>query len=217
MRMISAGVTGAVLAAALLSGCSSTNDLSSGTEGLVIKYTPNPSGAGRYERAGTSITRIRFLPNDPATAAIYGNTPLSMRFDPFVIDLTQTTAQTYANLALATGEYKVTLFELISPNLVDTDVSATPATCIEGVATVPSGPASGQVPPLFTLNNPAGMTFSVRPGQTKLAMTFDVPGLISDYESAFTCNPDCGGGTPCLTSFNPAAFQAAIPARVTFQ
>ena len=219
MRMTSALVTGAVLAAALLSGCSSTNDLSSGTEGLTVKYTPNPSGAGRYERGSTAITRIRFLPNDPATAAIYGNTPLSMRFDPFTIDLTQTTAQTFANLALANGEYKVTLFELSTPSLVDQNVSATPATCIEGIGQLPSGPAVGQMPnpPVFTLINPAGMIFTIHPGQTKLALTLDVPGLIGDYESAFTCNPDCGGGAPCLTSFDPAAFSAAIPTRITLQ
>lgn len=217
MRMTSALVIGAVFAAALLAGCSKTSDLSSGTEGLVVKYTPNPTGAGRYSRAGTSITRIRFLPNDPNTARIYGNTPMSMRFDPFVIDLTQATVQTYANIALAVGDYKITLFELTSPALFDSNVSGSPATCIAGVSTVPSGPAASQVPAVFTLNNPAGMTFSIRPGQTKLAMTLDVPGLIGDYEGAFTCNPDCGGGSPCLTSFDVPTFSAAIPNRFKFQ
>jgi hypothetical protein len=200
---------------ALPSGCS-TDKIDSGSQALAVKYTPNPTGAGRFERASFGIMVIRVLPADPELAAIYGTTPLSLRFDPFAADLTQTQAVTFSDIALATGSYRVVRIDFSSPSLVDTDVSTTPLTCIDGVAAIPSGPASSQVPPTTTFVNPDSLDFTVSPGQTTLSLTVDVPGLIAGYESSFTCNPDCGGGQPCLTAFNQTTYADTLLASISF-
>jgi hypothetical protein len=101
--------------------------------------------------------------------------------------------------------------------LVDTNVSSTPATCIDGVAAVPSPPASSQVPANTTYLNPASLGFTVSQGQTTVALNVNVPGLISGFEDAFTCNPDCGGGQPCLTSFDQTAYANVLLANFSFQ
>jgi hypothetical protein len=204
--LIGAGVT----------SCQS-DTLNSGTESLVVKYVPNPSGAGRFDRSNFDVVRLQIRPSDPALLAIYGNTPLSLRFSPFTADLTQTTASTYATIALAAGTYTVKELSLTRPQLVDTDISPTPATCLDGIAAFPSGPASGAVPVSFTYTTPASLTFTVQPGQTKLNLTVNVPGLISAYENAFTCNPDCGGGVPCLIAFDADTFTAEYLANITLQ
>ena len=70
----------------------------------------------------------------------------------------------------------------------------------------------------FEFINPPGMTFTINPGQTVLPIKINVPGLITGYENAFTCQLGCGpGGTPCLTGFDQAAFRSAVLANVSFQ
>ena len=62
------------------------------------------------------------------------------------------------------------------------------------------------------------MTFTIRPGQKKLAITVNVPGLIEGYEDSYTCQSGCGpGGSPCLTAFNEANFRAVLLANLTLE
>jgi hypothetical protein len=66
--------------------------------------------------------------------------------------------------------------------------------------------------------DPQSLTFTIRPGQTKLALTVNVPGLIAGYESSYTCQLGCGpAGSPCLTAFNEATFRAALLANLTLE
>lgn len=211
------GVVLALAIVGVLAAACSHEDLTSGTEALTVKYTPDPTGVGRYERASFTIATIRAIPADPELAAIYGNRPLLFRFSPFTADMTLDKAVSFAEIGLSPGVYNVALIEFSAPQLVDENVSSTPATCIEGIAAVPSGPAASQVPQTFSLTNPSGLTFTVRPGQTKLSLTVDIPGLVAGFEGAFTCQADCGGGRPCLTTFNAASYSNAILANVTLQ
>ena len=211
----------AIVSIALLIGVGVTgcqNDtLESGTEGLTINFVPNPSGSGRFNRANFDIKTLQIRPADANTATAYGNTNLSLRFDPFSADLTLTTATFYASIALPAGTYLVKRIELSSPQLVDTDPITSPATCADGISAFPSGPATGAVPATFTYTDPASLTFTVHPGQTVLKITTDIPGIISSYESAFTCVDDCGSGTPCLTAFDENTFTAAFLSHITLQ
>jgi hypothetical protein len=212
-----------VLASATVAVTGCNHDtLRSGSEDLNVTYLPSPSGAGRYETAAFSINKIQFLPADPATAAIYGTERLQFRFDFFTADLTKTEEVSFTNIVLAAGTYRVTLIEFTRLSLKDSNVAPNPQTCIEGVAVLDGSQPQGQVPAKFAFNDPpdnlSDLIFTIRPGQTKLQLTVNVPGLIAGYESAYTCQLGCGsGGTPCLTAFNQAAFKAALLANVTFE
>ncbi|HEX4824835.1 MAG TPA: hypothetical protein VFV19_11000 [Candidatus Polarisedimenticolaceae bacterium] len=211
----------AVVSIALAIGAgvvSCSNDtLDSGTQGLTVNFVPNPSGSGRFNRGSFDIRSIRIRPSDPATASAYGNTNLSLRFLSFTADMTQSATTFYSNVALSAGTYDVRQIVLGSPQLVDTGTPPGGPNCIDGIAAIPSGPATGQVPQIFTYDNPASLTFTVHPGQTVLKITADIPAIISSYESAFTCVSDCGSGTPCLTQFDEAAFTAAFLTHITLQ
>jgi len=204
-----------LMIAAGIAACSS-DPLESGTQALTIQYTPDPSGSGRFDRGLFDVQSLQVRPADPALIAIYGTTPLTLRFGSYTADMTQTTASTYAAIALAEGTYNVSRIILTRPQLVDTDVTPS-ADCIDNVSSLPSGPATGAVPNTFTYLNPPSLSFTVRPGQTTVRLTVDIPGLISSYENAFTCNPDCGGGTACLTTFDAAAFTPAFLSHITLQ
>jgi hypothetical protein len=219
MRSTMRGVIGVLVLAAvgLLATNCSDSDLQSGTEGLAVKYTPSPSGAGRFERGSFGLASLKILPDDPATAAIYGSTQLSVFFDPFAADLTATTPQTFSQVALAAGNYRVTEFKVTSPTMVDENVSPTPATCIDGVVAVPSGPAAAQVPNTITFLNPPTLAFTVHPGQTSFSITVDVPRLVSEYQAEFTCLADCGGGQPCLIGFDETAYRNTMLAVISIQ
>jgi hypothetical protein len=200
-----------------LQGCSSSDPLGSGTESLTVRYVPNPAGAGRYNRADLTLQRIHIRPADPELVPIYGSTPLALKFGTFRVDMTLESAAVYSEIALVPGDYIVTIFELTRPQLVDSDAITAPASCVDAIAALPSGPATGAVPNLFTYPNPPSLAFTVRPGQTQLNLTMNVPGVIAAYEAAFTCNPDCGGGAPCLTGFDAAAFTTAYLANISLQ
>ena len=77
---------------------------------------------------------------------------------------------------------------------------------------------------VFTLRTPqddlSALAFTLSPGQTHLALTVNVPGLIAGYESAFTCQLVPCPGCPVdprsvLTAFNTATFKAALLANVS--
>jgi hypothetical protein len=219
MRTTGQGVISVLVLASIgmfAAGCSH-DTLDSGTQALNVKYVPNPSGSGRFERAEFNISTLQVLPADPATAALYGSSALSLRFDPFTANLTLTDPVTFAQVALSPGTYNVKKIEFTSPVLVDENVSPTPATCIDGIAAIPSGPAGGQVPALTAFANPPSLTFTVRPGQTKLSLAVNVPGLIAGYESAFTCSPTFCGGQPCLTTFDQAIYADALLANISLE
>jgi len=203
------------LALAMSLGCSSDPVVSS-TAGLTVRYVPGPTGAGRYEEGSFEVKSFRILPDDPLSQELLGNQELTLRFDPYVANLTSTKAATYSQIALSAGTYVITAFELVPPQLTDLNIPATPATCLEGITTLPSGPAGPQVPSSYLYDVSSGLQFTVSPGQTRLDIAVDVPGLISDYESSFTCTADCGGG-PCLTAFDATAFGVAFLANVTVQ
>jgi len=194
----------------------SNSTLESGSEGLVVTFAPNPSGTGRFDSASFNVNAVFFLPADPDAASVYGGRPLSLTFSPLVLDLTQTQSVAYSQIALAAGTYRVTQISFTSPQLIDTDPTPAPATCIDGVNAVPSGPAAGQVPPNVSFDSSAGFTFTVNPGQTTLAIFVNVPGLIAEFEDGFTCVPDCGGGQPCLTGFDTTNYPDVFLNNVSF-
>jgi hypothetical protein len=191
--------------------------LDSGTQGLTVNFVPDPSGAGRFDRGTFDVQTIFFRPADPDLAATFGSTNLSLRFGTFAVDMTKTTATFYSSVALPPGTYVVRQISLSSPQLVDTDTIVAPATCLDGITAFPSGPATGAVPSAFSYTNPPSLTFTIHPGQTVLRLTADIPGIISSFESAFTCVSDCGQGTPCLTAFDSAAFTTAYLSHITLQ
>jgi hypothetical protein len=196
-------------------GCSH-DTLGSGTQELAVVFSPDPSGAGRFERGTMDIQALQALPDDPATAVIFEDDTMIFRFDTFIADLVSPNAVAYSKIALAAGTYKITRFKITPPSMVDTNVPPNPATCIEGVAAVDRS-APG-VPPSFEFLDAPEFDFTVRPGQTTLAIKVNMPDLIAGYESAFTCQLGCGpGGGPCLTGFNIPAFRAAVLANVTFE
>ena len=203
-------------------GCSH-DTLGSGTHTLQVVYNPSPTGTGRYERGPFTILKLEVLPTDPAAGQIIDplHDTMILRFTSFAAqdgcDLTKTSPVNYSTIALPEGEYQVTLFKITPPALVDENVPANPATCIEGVAAVNAQSVSPAFADFSFINEPQ-FKFTIRPGQTTLAITVNVPGLIAGYESAFTCQLGCGsGGAPCLTAFNAATFNAAVLANVKFE
>jgi hypothetical protein len=202
--------------AAVGAGCNQ-DTASGGAQGLVVTITPNPAGAGRYELPQFIINKIQVLPVDPELAALYGTEKLLLRFKPYTVDLAATQDITYSTIALSAGTYRVTFLEVTPPSLVDSDLSPTPASCIEGLAVINAQSVTPNIPD-FSFADPPSLNFTVQPGQTRLAIKINIPGLISSYESAFTCVLGCGpGGTPCLTAFDQAAFRAAILANLTLE
>jgi hypothetical protein len=205
------------LVAVATPGCSH-DTLNSASQDLTVTFTPDPAGAGRYERAPFIINKIEVLPADPETAALYGTKTLRLRNNEFTAQLTATQDLEMAHISLGTGTYKVTLLEIGPPGLVDENVSATPATCIEGIEVIDGSRPPGQVPSTFSFVNSPSLTFTIRPGQTKLAMAVNIPGLIAGYESSYTCQSNCGGsGSPCLTAFDATAFRAVVLANLAFE
>jgi hypothetical protein len=203
-------------------GCSH-DTLGSGTHALTVQYTPSPAGSGRFERGPFDIQKLEVLPTDPAAGQILdpATDTLILRFDTFTAqdgsDLNATGPVFFSTIALPEGEYQVTLFQITPPALVDEDVPANPATCMDGVAAVNAQSIAG-TPSSFRFENEPQFKFIVRPGQTTLNIKINVPGLIAGYESAFTCQlgpaPDF---RPTLTAFNAATFNAAVLANVKFE
>lgn len=218
-------------------GCSH-NTLSSASQDLSVTFSPSPPGAGRYVGVGLDsasfiINTIQALPADPATASLYvdstgGTHPLLFRFKPFDPDnhpdlLTETQESEFSHIALSTGTYRVSVIEVTPLVLVDDNVSPTPASCIEGIAVIDHQSPSG-IPDTIRFefpnpdDTPASLTFTIRPGQKKLALKVNVPGLIAGYEASYTCQLGCGpGGSPCLTAFSVANFRAILLANLTLE
>jgi hypothetical protein len=203
-------------AAVVTVGCSH-DTLGSGTQELAVLFNPSPSGIGRFERGSFDIIKLEALPVDPNSAAIFGTDRLTFRFDRFQAVLTNTGTTLFSTIGLAEGTYRVTLFQMSMPSLVDTNVSTTPATCSEGVATVDVSSAPG-VPAIVNFADEPSLTFTVHPGQSTLLLTLDVPGFVDDYLASFTCQFGCGpGGAPCFTAFSTPAFKNAVVANLTIQ
>lgn len=217
-------VAGAIGAASLASvGCSS-DPVGSSTATLSLRLVPSPSGAGRFgdgqdDSALLNIQSIDFRPTDPTLDALLGSQPYQMFFGVYDGDLARTDPAEVTAMALQPGTYKITAFQFRPPRFEDTGTSPAAPNCIDRISAIPSFPAASD--PIFfqgdTIDESYGLTFTVSPGQTHVDMVIDVPGLIADYSAAFTCNPDCGGGLPCLTSFDPDAGRAALADHLSFQ
>ena len=172
---------------------------------------------GRFERGSFDIKKLEALPVDPNTGAIFGTDTLIFRFDSFRADLATTTPTLFSTVGLAEGTYRITLFQMSMPSLVDTNVDPNPVNCGDGVATVDVSAAPGVPSSVDFVNEPA-LTFTVRPGQSSIAIKLNVPGFIAGYQGAFTCQFGCGpGGAPCFTAFSTPAFKAALLANLTIE
>jgi hypothetical protein len=214
------------VAAAVAVGCSQ-DTLNSGSQNININYTPSPAGSGRFDSASFVINRIQALPADPAEAALFGTERLTFRFEPYTANLVLETPQNYANISLSAGTYVVTLIEFTPLALVDTDLPPPPyAACIDGIATIDAQSVTPNLPEVFQFKNPptdlSGLTFTLSPGQTSLALKVNVPGLIAGYEASFTCQyVPCTGcpfsPRPKLTAFSSSTFRAALLANVTIE
>ena len=214
--------TAAILAAAFASTGCDTNTATSGTAGLSVRFNPSPSGAGRFE-GGTNdfanmiIFKITFEPTDPELVPLLGGEALSMRFSDYTANLAASGPLEYAAIALPPGTYRITELTFRPPQLQDSEANAAAPVCADRIASVPSGPAASQVPVQMTLDANDGYEFTVTPGQTKLDILVDVPGLLAAYQASFTCQDSCGGGGPCFTAFDESAFRAAFIAHVSIQ
>jgi hypothetical protein len=201
-------------AAVMAPGCNN-NTLSGSSQDLNMTYTPSPPDSGRFSVATFIVARIQALPADPQQAALYGSERLLFRFDPFTANLTLDTPVPFANIAIAAGTYNVTRIDFSPPALVDEHLAPPPyQQCIDGVAVIDDQSVPG-IPSVFQFNNPPSLSFTVQPGQTSLALTVNVPGLIAGYEAAFTCQyqacPGCPvDPRPTLTAFDQNAFRAAL-------
>ncbi len=229
VHVLSAVVLASV--AVLVPGCSQ-DTLESGSQNLNMAYTPSPPGAGRFDSASFTFEKIEALPADPDEAALYGVERILFSFSPFVADLTTDTAVTYSNIALSPGTYNVTLIKITPPALVDEEVLPPPppgANCLDWVSTFDAQspvPPFPEVPSSFTFKTPndnlSGLSFTVQPGQTRLSLKVNVPGLIGGYEQAFSsgcrlctnCNVD---SRSTLTTFNTPAYRAAVLANITLE
>lgn len=197
-------------------GCNS-DTATGGAQDLTVAVTPNPAGSGRFEEASVIINKILVLPDDPATAALYGGDALTMFFFPTGVDLATSADEFISSISLAPGTYRVSFMEIAPLVLVDENVSPTPATCIDGVSVIDRTRAPG-VPLVVGFNDPPSLAFAVQPGQTQLRLKINIPGLITGYEDSFTCALGCGpGGSPCLTGFSEPAFRAAVIANLQFE
>jgi len=215
-----------VAAAAVAVGCSE-DPLSGGSQNIGMTYTPSPSGAGRFDDARFVINRIQALPADPAEAALFGNQRITFRFEPYTADLVLQTPSNYSNISLSAGTYNVTLIEFTPLSLVDTNLAPPPyAACIDGISTIDAQSVPPDDIPVALFQSPtddlSGLAFTLSQGQTSLALTVNVPGLIAGYQAAFTCQyvacPGCPvNPSPKLTAFNNATFRAALLANVTIE
>jgi len=213
-------------------GCSH-DTLNGASQDLSVTFTPSPPGAGRYTGVGADsasfiINKIQLLPADPTLAALYGTNQLLLRFTPFDPTnhphlLTETEESEYANIALSAGTYRVSLLEVTPLVLIDDNVDPNATECIKQLSVIDGSTPAG-IPSDFSFSfpnpadTPANLTFTIRPGQTKLAIKVNVPGLISGYEASYTCQFGCGpGGTPCLTAFSQSSFRAAVLANMTIE
>lgn len=197
-------------------GCSS-EPVTGGSAGLTFAVVPSPAGAGRYEEASVIVNKIQVLPADPATAALYGGDVLILFFAPTDVHLATNTDEFISSISLSPGTYSVSFLQITPLVLVDQNVSPTPASCIEGIDVIDGTQPSG-IPNTFGFTNPPTLTFTISPGQTKLALKINIPGLIAAYEASYTCTPGCGpGGSPCLTAFNEPAYRAAVLANLQFE
>jgi hypothetical protein len=224
----------AVIQLAMAAGCSHEK-LSGASQDLTVTFTPSPPGAGRYtgvgnDKATMQITKLLILPADPETASLYGSHQLELRFTPFDPNnhghlLEETEESEFAHVALSSGTYRVTRLEVTPLELIDDNVSPTPASCIESIAVIDgSRPAGIPSPVILAFPNPgdtpANLTFTIRPGQTKLAIKVNIPGLIAGYEASYTCTPNCFPGFPglgCLTAFSVTSYKAALIANITIE
>lgn len=208
-------------AAVMETGCGH-DTVDSGSQDLNMTYTPNPWGSGRFDVAEFGVNPIQALPADPAEAAVFGTERLLFRFTPFTANLTLTQDAPFSHIALSAGTYRVTRIEFTPPTLNDNHLAPPPYTdCIDGVAVIDAQSAPG-IPPVFQFDNPPSLTFTIQPGQTKLALTVDVPDLIAGYEAAFTCQyvpcPGCPiDPRPTLTAFDAVIFRDALLANITLK
>jgi len=177
-------LSGVVLvAAAVAVGCSE-DPLSGGSQNIRMTYTPSPSGSGRFDSASFVINRIQALPADPAEAALFGvGERITFRFEPYTANLVLETPSNYSDISLSAGTYNVTLIEFTPLALVDTNLAPPPyAACIDGISTIDAQSVTPDVPvALFRspLDDLSGLTFTLSQGQTSLALTVNVPGLIA--------------------------------------
>jgi hypothetical protein len=207
----------AILVTALALGCSSDTATSS-TAGLSVRFVPSPTGVGRFagdanDEAELIIFKIAFAPSDPALVELLGQDALVMRFGDFDADLAATDPAEYAPIALPPGTYVIKQFQFRPPTLQDGTASQAAPACIDRVARIDTGPFLN--PNVFELDENDGYQFTVQPGQTKVDIVVDVPGLIASYQAAFTCEDSCGGGNACLTAFDADAFRAAFLTHVS--
>jgi hypothetical protein len=138
-----------------------------------------------------------------------------MFFGVYDGNLARTDPDEIAGMALQPGTYKIVALAYRPPRFTDTGASQAAPNCIDRIAAIPSGAA---IPPFIdTLDESDGLTFTVNPGQTRLDMAIDVPGLIAAYSAAFTCTENCGNGNSCLTAFDPDAGSAAVADHLSFQ
>jgi hypothetical protein len=228
------GVVAVTQLALWAAGCSH-DTLSGSSQDLIVTFTPSPPGAGRYTGVGSDkatfeIRQLRVVPADPVTAALYeadGKT-LSFRFQPFDPDnhphlLEETTESEFAHIALSSGTYRVQTLAVTPLELIDDNVDPNAAGCIERIAVIDRTSVNPNIPDVISLDfpnaadTPANLTFTVHPGQTKLQLKVNVPGLIAGYESSFTCQPNCFFGFPCLTAFSEPNFKAALLANISIE
>jgi hypothetical protein len=224
----------AVTQLALFAGGCSHDTLSGSSQNLTVTFVPAPPGAGRYtgfgrDTATFEIRQLLVLPADPATAALYesdGKT-MSFRFQPFDPDnhphlLEETTESEFARIALSPGTYRVKKLAVTPLILIDDNVTPS-ARCIENIPVIDRTSVNPNIDDVISLDfpstadTPANLTFTIRPGQTNLAIKVNIPGLITGYENAFTCQPNCIFGFPCLTAFSQPNFKAALIANIAFE
>lgn len=225
------GVIAVTQLALLAAGCSHEK-LSGASQDLSVTFTPSPPGAGRYTGVGNDkatfiINKILVLPADPETAALYGSSSLVLRFTPFDPDnhphlLEETQESEFAHVALSPGTYRVRTLEVTPLELIDDNVDPNATECIEKIAVIDRTSVNPNIADALAFefpnpsDTPANLYFTLRPGQTKLAIKVNVPGLIAGYESSFTCQP-CFGNFSCLTAFSEPNFKTALLANIAIE
>ena len=198
------GVIAVTQLALLAAGCSHEK-LSGASQDLSVTFTPSPPGAGRYTGVGNDkatfiINKLLVLPADPETAALYGTqfarAPLhAVRSGQSPSPPEETAESEFAHIALSPGTYRVTTLEVTPLVLIDDNVDPNATGCIEKVAVIDRTSVNPNIADTLAFefpnpgDTPANLNFTIRPGQTKLAMKVNVPGLITGYEASFTCQP----------------------------
>jgi len=204
-------------------GCTNTDVLTTGTGSATLVFQASPASAGRYEAATLSIQQVAFRPADPTADVNLGTSSFTFMTGAISFGLTQAAETVVVTRPLTPGVYRIISVTFGPFQLTDLDPPASPASCIENFATIPTQAIQGDVPSSLLLTGfGPDDTFTVgASGVVRVRIRIDGPAFASLFESAFVCKDTSSCFStfptrppPCLDAFNVPS-QDALRALLT--